>query len=246
MNPSTLLTLATTLALATGFPTLPLVAQAAERPNSVAQSVPVAQSAAVQQPQSHSRQLDIRLAQFEDFDFDDYEDTDRNNNRNNNGDRWNNSDREGNSDRWNNNNDRRNNGANRNDDDRWQDSDRWDRDSDRWDRGDNDDDRWNSNDRSNRNGCYQAYRNREGVSQRTEAELIAREFLGCRLGISPYSRSVQIVGIGNDRRNWVVRGKVDDEFFRIDIDADDAEVVNFDPPHGRNNNDDDDQDVIFF
>lgn len=245
MNPSVLLTLVTTLTLATGFLTPHSAAQAVERPNTVTQS------AAVQPPPSNSRLPAMRLAQFEDFDFDDYEDTNRNNSRNNdrnNGDRWNDSDREGNSDRWNNNDDRRNNGANRNDDDdRWQDGDRWDRDGDRWDRGDDNNDRWDSNDRSNRNGCYQAYRNREGVSHRTEAEMIAREFLGCRLGISPYSRSVQIVGIGNDRRNWVVRGKVDDEFFRIDIDSDDAEIVNFDPPHGRTGNDDDeDQDVIFF
>lgn len=253
MNPVTRMTLAATLALAT------IGISAPHWPVQAVESI----STATQQRELPQSQTDILLAQFGDFDFDDYDGSDRNdddrndrnNNRNdrNNGDRWNNSDRQGNSDRWRNN-DRRDNGANRNDDD-WNDADRWDR-GDSWD---NDDDRWNDNDdndrwdnddddyRGSRNGCYGLYANRDGAPGRGDAEVIAREFLGCQLGIDPYSNDVEIVGVGSDRRNWVVRGKVDGEFFRIDIDSDDAEVVNFDPPNGRNNNDDDnDRDVIFF
>lgn len=140
-------------------------------------------------------------------------------------------------------------------DDRDNNDDDWNDNEDDWDNNDgdrNDDDRYDDreddwdNDRAE--DCDTLYMNNGGVPDDDEAKIIAREFLGCELGIDPYTRDVRITDVdesGNRRdRIWVVRGRVDDDPFVVRIDARTAEVVDFD---GNYNDDDEgDSEVIFF
>jgi hypothetical protein len=93
--------------------------------------------------------------------------------------------------------------------------------------GEDDDDR--RNDRFGRGNSDDRFdRSRGSVSDRQEAEDIARDEVGDQLGIDdPYSDIVDIQSVDRDNRDWIVEGEANGAPFRVRIRSSDGSIDDF-------------------
>ncbi|MGG6297167.1 hypothetical protein ACQ4M4_22470 [Leptolyngbya sp. AN02str] len=93
--------------------------------------------------------------------------------------------------------------------------------------------RYNDRDeyRSRSSNCYVAFQTHSGIRNSRDAESIAREFIGCEVGIHPYSNIIRISNISQIHdwgdRTWVIRGVLDRDSFSVRINSSNAQIVHY-------------------